>query len=207
MSNTSNANKKVAIYKRVSTNNQTTENQKLELESYCKRQGWQIAQVYDDSGFTGKNDKRPALQEMLADSMKGKFSLVAVYKIDRLARSTIDLLRILNELRNAGVDFCSITQNIDTSTSYGKMVFTFLGAIAEFERDTIVERVKSGLNRARANGTRLGRPRVAVDIAGALKLRKQGLGYKQIAKELGLPRTTVYRTLKAIPQTPVAKSR
>ena len=194
--------KKAAIYCRVSTHQQTTENQRLELEAYCRRQEWTVAKVYDDSGVSGKTDDRPALRQMLADSAKGKFSVVVCWKIDRIARSTINLLQILQQLRAAGVDFCATTQAIDTTNSAGRMLMTFLGAIAEFERETIVERVKSGLSRAKANGVKLGRPRVAFDINAALRMRdKEGLGYKQIAKALGIPRTTLYRTMGAIPKT------
>jgi len=197
--------KKVALYLRVSSNQQTVENQRLELVKYCQRQDWSIVKVYNDTGISGSKADRPALNEMLQDISKGKFQVVVVWKIDRLARSTVDLLNILMSLKNNGVDFCSTTQAIDTTTSYGKMVLTFLGAIAEFERDTIIERVHCGLARARMNGVKLGRPRVAFDVNGALRMRDQeGLGYKQIAKALGVPRTTVFRTLGAIPKTPKA---
>lgn len=197
--------KTAALYLRVSTNMQTVLNQRLELEKYCERQDWHIAKVYEDSDLSGKNTDRPALQEMLRDAAGGKFQVVAVWKIDRLARSTVDLLRILMELKNHGVDFCSTTQAIDTTTAYGKMVTTFLGAIAEFERETIVERVKAGIQRAKAQGVHLGRPRVAFDVKTALRMRdREGLGYKQIAKALGVPRTTIHRTLAAIPKTRAA---
>jgi DNA invertase Pin-like site-specific DNA recombinase len=138
---------------------------------------------------------------MLKDSAKGKFDIVIVWKIDRLARSTSDLLHILQQLNTNGVGFVATTQAIDTTSSMGRMVVTFLSAIAEFERDTIVERVKAGIQRAKSEGIKIGRPRVAVDIVKAIELRNQGLGYKQIAKSLGLPRTTVYRVLSAIPLT------
>jgi DNA invertase Pin-like site-specific DNA recombinase len=197
--------KKVALYLRVSTDQQTTENQRLELEKYCQRQDWEIAKVYQDNGISGKTTDRPALQEMMRDAAKGGFVVLVVWKIDRLARSVADLLSILSSLRSNGVDFCSTTQAIDTTTSYGKMVLTFLGAIAEFERETIVERVRAGISRARSQGVKIGRPRVAVDIKKALELRREGLGFKQVAKALGLPRTTVYRVLASIPQPPTVK--
>lgn len=196
--------KRAALYCRVSTDRQTNENQRLELEAYCERQGWKVAKVYEDQ-MTGSLRDRPALDDMLKDATKGKFDVVACWKIDRLARSTADLLSILSQLKNAGVDFCSTTQAIDTTTSYGKMVMTFLGAISEFERDVLIERVRLGLQRAKANGVKLGRPRKGFDIKKALKLRDiDGMGYKQIAKALGVPRTTLYRTLGGIPKTPKA---
>lgn len=190
--------KRTAIYLRVSTCHQTVKSQERELKEYCERQGSKIVKIYKDEGMSGSNGNRPALNEMLADARKGRFDIVAVWKIDRLARSTADLLCILTDLRNAGVDFCSTTQAIDTSTSYGKMVMTFLGAIAEFESDIIKERVKSGLLRARAEGKQLGRPRKAVDIGRALELRQQGMGYKKIARILNVPKSTLYYSLEAV---------
>jgi DNA invertase Pin-like site-specific DNA recombinase len=197
--------KRVALYVRVSTKrDQTTQNQVGELQKYCERQGWQVVETYDDSGVSGAKADRPALSRMMRDAAKGKFQVVCVWKIDRLARSVSDLLNILSLLRSHGVDFVSATQAIDTTTSYGKMVMTFLGAIAEFERDLICERVKVGIERAKSEGTVLGRPRVAIDIRRAIQLRDDGHGYKQIAKVMGVPRTTLYRSLSAIPQTPAA---
>lgn len=194
------------LYIRVSTTNgQTTDNQRRELESYCQRQGWK-AVVYDDSGVSGAKEERPALSRMMKDAAAGKIGVVVVWKIDRLARSVVHLLQILQQLQAAGVGFVATTQQIDTTTAYGRMVLTFLGAVAEFERSLIVERVKAGLSRAKAQGVKVGRPRVAVDIRRALALRADGLGYKQIAKALGVPRTTVYRVLSGIPQPPAAKA-
>lgn len=197
--------KKACLYLRVSTASQTTDNQRMELDAYCDRQGWTVGKVYDDSGVSGSTNDRPALNQLMQDVRAGKAGdVIVVWKIDRLARSTSHLLSILSQLKSAGVDFCSTTQAIDTTTSYGKMVMTFLGAIAEFEKDTIVERVKSGIARARSQGITLGRPRTAIDIRKALQLRQAGLGYKQIAKELNIPRTTLFRTLQAIPKTQAA---
>ena len=190
--------KKVALYFRVSTNQQTIENQRLELEKYCERQGWVIVKTYNDTGISGSKSDRPALNEMLQDAGKGKFQVLVVWKIDRLARSTMDLLNILMTLKNNGVDFCSTTQAIDTTTSYGKMVMTFLGAIAEFERDTIIERVNAGIARAREQGVILGRPRVGFDVGKALQLNSEGVGVRRIAKELGVSHGTVHNYLQTI---------
>lgn len=198
-------NKRVAIYTRVSTDSQTTQNQRLELESYCQRQGWAIVGVYDDSGVSGTKSERPSLNRLLKDASQGKMDVVLVWKIDRLARSVVHLLQVLQQLQASGVGFVSTTQQIDTTTAYGRMVLTFLGAVSEFERSLIVERVHAGLRRAKEEGVTLGRPRVAMDVRRAIQLRDvDGLGYKQIAKALGVPRTTLYRTLSAIPKTPVA---
>jgi len=196
MSSTSS--KKVALYFRVSTNLQTIENQRLELEKYCERQGWSIVRTYNDTGLSGSKSDRPALNEMLQDASKNKFQVLVVWKIDRLARSTMDLLNILMTLKANGVDFCSTTQAIDTTTSYGKMVMTFLGAIAEFERDTIIERVNVGLSRAKANGVKLGRPRVGFDVGKALQLKRDGSSWTGMAKELKVSSATLRRIIPAL---------
>jgi len=194
--------KKVAIYLRVSTSSQTVESQRLELEAYCQRQGWVITQTYEDAGISGTKYDRPALQQMLKDSAKGKFEILVIFKIDRLARSTSDLLNILQQLKSNGVDFISTTQSIDTTTSMGKMVLTFLGAIAEFERETIVERINSGISRAKAEGVRFGRPRAGFDVNKALELKRNGKSWNQIAKSTGVSKATVRRTLTPLFKTP-----
>lgn len=200
--------KKASIYLRVSTGSQSTDSQKLDIESYCKRQNWVVGKVYTDHGISGaKADNRPALNELLKDVKAGKAGdVVVVYKIDRLARSTSDLLRILSDLKASNVDFCSTTQAIDTTSPMGKMVLTFLGAIAEFERETIVERVRCGIARARADGIQLGRPRVGFDIGTALKLHKEGQGVRSIGKHLGISYGTVHRYLKSVTLTPPVKT-
>ena len=196
---------KVAIYVRVSTSGQTVENQERELVAHCQRQGWQVFKVYRDKGFSGAVADRPALKEMMTDARLGKFNLLVVWKIDRLARSISHLLEVLTELKGLGIGFVSLTEAINTETAQGRMIANFLGSIAEFERELVVERVKSGMARARANGVKIGRPRTAFDYAKAVELKKQGLGYKAIAKALSVPRTTVYRVLKGIPKAPSPK--
>ncbi len=190
-----------AIYMRVSTSGQTCENQRRELESYCQRQDWKVGQVYEDNGISGTKRDRPALTQMMADATHGKFDVVCVWKIDRLARSVANLLNILSTLRSHGVDFVSATQSIDTTSSYGKMVVTFLGAIAEFERDLIVERVNVGIQRAKAEGVRFGRPRVGFDVNRAVQLKRQGRTWGEVAKELGVAHSTMRRMV-----TPLLKS-
>jgi DNA invertase Pin-like site-specific DNA recombinase len=203
---TTNKTRKAALYLRVSTAGQTTANQALELRRYCERQGWTITKVYEDAGVSGATRGRLALDQMLSDAAENRFDLVIVWKTDRLARSTTHLLEILTTLRSAGVGFCSATEAIDTTSPQGRMLVTFLGAIAEFERELISQRVRAGLARTRSQGTKLGRPRTGFDVAKALRLRGTGLGYKQVARELGVPRTTLFRVLKAIPKTlPLAR--
>jgi DNA invertase Pin-like site-specific DNA recombinase len=193
--------KRAAIYLRVSTAEQTVENQRLAVEQYCKLQGWKLVKTYEDVGISGAQDRREGLDALKADVAKGRFDVVLVWKFDRLARSTTHLLETLSLLQRYGADFVSTTEAVDTSTPAGRMVLTFLAAIAEFERSIIQERVKAGLDRARSEGKRLGRPRVGFDLERALALRSDGLGYKQVSVALGVPRTTLFRYLKAIPET------
>jgi DNA invertase Pin-like site-specific DNA recombinase len=198
---------KVALYYRVSTRrDQTTENQRIELRRYCERQGWQVAGEYDDSGVSGAKGDRSALAQMMQDAARGRFKVVCVWKIDRLARSVADLLNILATLRSQGVDFVSTTQAIDTTTSYGKMVMTFLGAIAEFERSLIVERVKVGIERAKSEGVRFGRPRVGFDVSRALQMKRQGRTWGQVARELGVAHSTVRRIVTPLLKSPVGET-
>lgn len=196
----------VAIYVRVSTSGQTVENQERELVAHCQRQGWLVHKVYRDEGYSGAVADRPALNEMMEDARKAKFDLVACWKIDRVARSIAHLLDILTELKALGIGFVSMTEAINTGTAQGRMLCSFLGAIGEFERELIIERVKSGMARAMAAGVKIGRPRRGFDFAKAMELKNQGLGYKQIAKSLNVPRSTIHRALQGIPKTQQTKS-
>jgi DNA invertase Pin-like site-specific DNA recombinase len=197
---------RAALYVRVSTLNhgQTTANQRLELEAYCQRQGWTVVEVYDDTGVSGSKADRPALDKMLKDASAHKFDVVVCWKVDRMARSTMHLLQLLQTLQSFSIGYVAATQNLDTTTAAGKMVTVFLSAVAEFELALTRERIVAGQNRARAEGTHIGRKRVGFDVAKALELRGQGLGYLQIARQLGVPRSTLHRTLAAIPKVPAA---
>ena len=129
---------KVAIYVRVSTSGQTVENQERELLAHCQRQGWTVFMVYRDEGFSGSLADRPALNEMMSDARLGKFNLLVVWKIDRLARSISHLIEVLSELKSLGVCFISLTEAINTETAQGRMLCSFLGAIGEFEREMTI---------------------------------------------------------------------
>jgi len=190
--------KKVCLYLRVSTASQTTENQKRELEQYCKRQDWKVVRTYDDSNYSGTRNDRPALNEMLTDALKGKFDLVCVYTVCRLGRSTLDLLTVLKQLQDAKVGFVSVSQGLDSTNSAGRMLASFLSILAQWERELIVDRVKAGLSRAKSQGVQLGRPRKGIDIKKALELKRQGLGVKAIAKQLNVPKSTCYYALEAV---------
>src|SRR6202163_479031 len=138
---------RAAIYARVSTLNggQDPTMQTRELEEYCQRRGWQVHRVYVDNGFSGKKDSRPQPNRMMQDAHERRFSVVVVWRFDRFARSVSHLLRALETFNALGVQFVSLSEQVDTSTPMGKMVFTVLGAVAELERSLIVERVKAGL--------------------------------------------------------------
>ncbi len=189
---------RTAIYARVSTNNgQDPTMQTRELREYCQRRQWEIAGEYVDAGVSGAKDSRPELNRLLADAHRRRFDAVVVWRFDRFARSVSHLLRALETFRALGIEFVSLSEQVDTSTPTGKMIFTVLGAVAELERSLIVERVKAGLRNARAKGVRLGRPRKFVDARRIARLRAQGLSWANIADQLGVGEGTVYRTAHA----------
>src|ERR1700736_5479413 len=173
---------RVAIYARVSTanNGQDPTVQTRELREYAERRGWTGAGEYVDSGISGTKETRPQLDGLMADAHRGRFDAVVVWKFDRFARSVSHLLRALETFKAQGIEFVSFSEQLDTSTPAGKLVFTVLGAVAELERSLIVERVRAGMRNARAKGKRLGRPKVAVDTSGIATLRKAGRSWSEI---------------------------
>jgi DNA invertase Pin-like site-specific DNA recombinase len=187
---------RAAIYARVSTSNNGQDPlvQTRELDEFCERRGWTILPEYVDIGISGTKEKRPALDRLMADAHRRKFDVVVVWRFDRFARSVSHLLRALETFQSLGIEFVSLSEQMDTSTPTGKMVFTVLGAVAELERSLIVERVKAGLRNARAKGKRLGRPPKAVDAATVTRLRKQGRSWRAIAAHLGVGLATLHRT-------------
>ena len=150
---------RVALYARVSTSDQTTESQLLDLRRYVRDRGWQTFNEYCDNGISGTKDSRPALNQLIDDAKKCRFDVVLVWRFDRFARSTKHLILALEAFRNLGIDFVSYQENIDTSSPLGGAIFTIISAVAQLERDIIAERVKAGLRRARESGKQLGRPR------------------------------------------------
>jgi len=191
---------KAAIYARVSTSNhgQDVGMQTRELREYCERRGFEIAGEYLDEGISGAKDSRPELNRLIADAHRRKFDAVVCWKFDRFARSVSHLLRALETFNSLGIAFVSLSEQIDTTTPAGRMIFTVLGAVAELERSLIAERVRAGLRNARAKGKRLGRPRVAVDAAKIARLRASGASWPTIARELGLSVGTVYQSARSL---------
>ena len=191
---------RVAIYARVSTvnNGQSPEMQLRELREYCDRRGWTIAGEYVDAGISGAKDSRPELNRLMADAHKRRFDVVCVWKFDRFARSVSHLLKALETFKSLGIEFVSYSEQMDTSTPTGKMIFTVLGAVAELERSLIAERVRAGLRNARAKGKRLGRPTAKVSDIEITKLRASGVSMQGIGERLGCSAATVCRRARAV---------
>jgi DNA invertase Pin-like site-specific DNA recombinase len=195
---------RVAIYARVSTSNhgQDVTVQTRELQQFADVRGWRLVDSYLDVGISGSKDKRPELDRLMADAHRRKFDVVIVWKFDRFARSVSHLLRALETFNALGISFVSLSEQMDTTTPAGKMVFTVLGAVAELERSLIAERVRAGLRNARAKGKTLGRPRVVVDAAQIGRLRASGASWPSIARELGVSVGTVYQAARSLSKIP-----
>ena len=172
--------------------------QTRELRQLCEARGWQVSGEYLDEGISGAKDSRPELNRLMADAHKRRFDAVIVWKFDRFARSVSHLLRALETFNALGIAFVSLSEQVDTTTPAGRMIFTVLGAVAELERSLIAERVRAGLRNARAKGKRLGRPPVIVDTARIAFLRASGQSWPQIARELGVSVGKVYQAAQSL---------
>ena len=190
-------NKRVALYARVSTDKQTCENQLKELRSIAERMQFIVVDEFIDEGISGATSSRPALDTLMKSATQRRFDMVMCWSIDRLGRSLQNLIEILNELQSLKVDLFFMQQGMDTSTSAGRMMFSIFGALAEFERNLIRERVIAGQQRAISQGVKMGRPTKMNDgMKNAIKLlRERGIGIKQIARELKIGIGTVYSVI------------
>jgi len=188
---------RVALYARISTTNhgQDVSMQTHELEQFAQARGWRLVDSYIDLGISGSKDRRPQLDRLMADAHRRRFDIVIVWRFDRFARSVSHLLRALETFSALGIAFVSLSEQMDTTTPTGKMIFTVLGAVAELERSLIVERVRAGLRNAVAKGKRLGRPRVTLDSARIATLRGQGRSMREIAAELGVSAGLVHKSI------------
>jgi DNA invertase Pin-like site-specific DNA recombinase len=184
-----------AIYTRVSTSDQTVENQRRELEAVAQRHGWEVVEVFSDQGVSGARDQRPAFDRLRQGITRKDFDVVAAWSVDRLGRSLQHLLGLLGELKAKGVDLYLHQQGMDTATPAGRALFQMLGVFAEFERAIIIERVHAGLRRAKAQGVRLGRPRTPVDIGRVVSMRAEGRSIRGVARALGIAPMSVSRAL------------
>lgn len=188
---------KCALYARVSKadDTQNPENQLMRLRTYAKDRGWHVYAEYVDMA-SGADANRPQLRQMMKDAAGHRFSLVLCVKIDRIARSSLHLKHIVADLAARGIKFECTDQDFSTNTPTGRLLLGMLGEIAEFERALIIERTKAGLARARARGSKLGRPRARTGRAEILELRAKGLGYRRIAHALGVSPQTVLNRLR-----------
>jgi DNA invertase Pin-like site-specific DNA recombinase len=195
-------NARVAIYARVSTTNhgQDAGLQTNEQHQFAEARGWQVFDDYVDQGVSGSKDSRPELNRLMADARRRKFDIVLVWKLDRFGRSLRHLVNALAEFESLGIAFVSLSDNLDLSTASGRLMFNIIGAMAEFERALIQERVKAGIRNARAKGKRIGRPRKIVDSARVAALRAKGLGWGRISRELKVGVGTVLRIAQEDPQ-------
>jgi len=191
---------RAAIYARVSTghNGQDPTMQTRELEEFCQRRGWEVVGCYVDTGISGSEESRPELDRLMADARQRKLDVVLVWKLDRFGRSLKHLVNALAEFEALGITFASLKDNLDLSTPSGRLMFQIIGALAEFERSLIQERVRVGLRNARAKGRKLGRPRVAVDASRIAAVRGQGHSWGTFRRETGIGKGTAQRAFYSL---------
>jgi|SRR4029077_464700 DNA invertase Pin-like site-specific DNA recombinase len=193
--------RRIAIYARVSTSGgQSVDMQLLDLRELAKRRDFDLIGEYCDEGISGSKESRPALDALLRDARRRKFDAVLVWKLDRLGRSLVHLVRLLQDLRAIGVELISFSEGLDFTTTTGKLLYQVISAFAEFERDCIRERVTAGLRNARAKGKCLGRPRVVVDAPRIGVLRAKGRSWSEITAETGISKGTAQRALRSLPK-------
>ena len=192
--------KKVVIYTRVSTLDQTIDDQLLELRDHCLKMGWEIVREYSDEGLSGtlSRGKRPALNGLIKDAYRKRFDSVICWDISRIGRSMKELVLFLSDMKDKGVGICSVRQGFNPSTSMGEMMFQFVGILSSWEREMIRDRTLAGLERAKSEGKTLGRRKVTNDMMTAkiIQLRTAKKTIREIASEVGVSRGTVSNILK-----------
>ena len=190
--------KRAAIYARTSTVDQHTQNQIYDLEQLARQRGLGITKVYEDQ-VSGTRARRPGLDQLMSDARQGRFDVLLVWACDRLARSVTHFLQVLDELGHLQIEFVSFREQIDTGGPLGRAIVVIISAIAELERNLIVERVKSGMRRARLEGRHIGRPAVSLDREALQHDRARGLSLGELAELHHVSKTTVIRALKETP--------
>lgn len=186
--------KRVGVYTRCSTQEQSTELQRREIDAYAMARGWTCLNWFEDTA-SGTTANRVNLKRLMAAARSRQIDTIIVWKLDRFARSLKDLVLMLQEFQELGVTFLSLKDQIDLGTSSGRLMLHLIGAFAEFEASLIRERVSAGLSNARAKGRRLGRSR-KVDAERVIQLRNRGLSFSQIAMQMGLSKSAVHKTLQ-----------
>jgi DNA invertase Pin-like site-specific DNA recombinase len=188
--------KTAAIYVRVSTPDQHVESQLYDLRELAAQKGYEIVHEYEDRGVCGQKARRPGLDALMADARRKKFSIVLVAAFDRIARSTRNFLQIIDELDSMGIEFISRREGVATGDAMGRLFMTIISAIAELERSLVVERVKSGMRRAKLEGRQIGRSRLDIDREQVILDRRSGLSLTQVAKRHSISRASVCRLMK-----------
>jgi DNA invertase Pin-like site-specific DNA recombinase len=186
---------RVAVYLRVSTLDQDPESQGREVRAFVAGRGWEIIETYQDLGISGAKARRPALDRLLKDAWRGRFQAVVVWDLSRMARSTLNALQLLREFQEMKVRLIAVKQTFDTDTPLGRAFFTLAAMFAELEREILIERVRAGMARARAEGKRIGRPVRFMDLVELRRLREEGQSIREIARQVGVPRSTVAKRL------------
>ena len=191
--------RKVAIYCRVSTLDQTVDNQLIELRDHCSKMGWEITKEYSDEGLSGtlSRDKRPALNSLIKDAYRKRFDAVVCWDISRIGRSMKELVLFLSDMKDRDIGIVSVRQGFDTSTTMGEMMFQFVGILSSWEREMIRERTVAGLERAKSEGKTLGRKKVINDeiTTKIIELRNAKKSIRAIVSVVGVSRGTVPNVL------------
>lgn len=193
--------KRAVLYLRVSSIDQHPESQLHDLRAMAAQRGYEIVREYTDK-ISGTRAKRPGLDQLMHDARRGQFDVLLIWAFDRLARSVKHFLEVIDELRHLQIEFISFRENVDTSGPLGRAMITIIGAIAELERSLIVERVRSGMRRAKLEGRRLGRPPLIIDRSAVLRERANGRSLSQLANTFRISRASVSRLLKTAQEVP-----
>jgi len=189
---------RAAIYLRVSTVDQDPESQGREVRGFIAFRGWEHVETYTDLGVSGARARRPGLDQLLKDAWRGNFDAVVVWDLSRMARSTLHALELLQRFQEMGVRLVAVKQTFDTDTPLGKAFFTLAAMFAELERSILIERVRAGMERARAEGKHIGRPERRLDLNHLAMMRTRGLSIRQIARKIQVPPSTVAKRLKLL---------
>lgn len=192
--------KRAVLYARVSTNDQNCDTQLLDLRQLAGQRGFEIVETYLDHGISGTRARRPGLDKLMADASRHRFDVVLVWAADRLARSVRHFLETLDELNRLQIEFVSFRENLDTGGPLGRAVIVIVSAVAQLERDLIIERVKAGMRRARLEGRHLGRKPLELDREAIVRDRKHGMSLGDLAKTYRVSRTTIRRVLGGVPK-------